>query len=114
MHLELPSLRPDVTNSPVILQLCRITRWKHVGRLSKCTRPGNGTEAKGRGGGEVNGLDVEVEVPIATVDDVDASMRREEGGEDWNGSAREQSGEREEERGLVLVWPPNSTTTFIK
>ena len=46
--------------------------------------------------------------------DVNASMRREEGGEDWNGSAREQSGEREEERGLVLVWPPNSTTTFIK
>ena len=75
-----------------------------MGRLSKCTRPGNGTEAKGRGGGEVDRLDVEVEVPIATVDDVDASMRREEGGEDWNGSAREQSREREEERGLVLVW----------
>ena len=53
-------------------------------------------------------------MPIATVHDVDALMRREEGGKDWKGSAREQSGEREEERGLVLVWPPNSTTTFIK
>ena len=31
-----------------------------MGRLSKCTRPGNGTKAKGRGGGEVDGLNVEV------------------------------------------------------